>query len=117
MLETIQSIAVAAKINEIHMTKMQKRVVHGMAISLGLLLATSPVYAAEFNVGKKVDTVTAWVTTIAKGLSLICVLGMGVACAFGKASWKTAGQVLLGATIVYGAAEVVELLIKTTPAT
>src|ERR1700743_785349 len=58
----------------------------------------------------KADKAMEWVKTAVYTILVVAVMGSGVLAAFGRMSWATVGQVLVGAIVAGMATEVVDAL-------
>ncbi|TCV94755.1 TrbC/VIRB2 family protein [Luteibacter rhizovicinus] len=65
------------------------------------VLCTWPCIALAANdvIGDKSDIAVGWIRTAVKFVLVVAVLGSGLLAAFGRMSWTTVGQVLIGAVI------------------
>lgn len=72
----------------------------------GLALAQS----GDDIIGDKADTALDWIKRGVYFILVVAVLGAGVMAAFGRMSWKTVGQVLIGAIVAGVATAVVDAL-------
>jgi type IV secretory pathway VirB2 component (pilin) len=78
------------------------------AFVLGLMLA-QPVFA-QLDISSKATTAVEAIKTGVKFVLIVAVMGSGVLAAFGRMSWTTVGQVLIGSIIAGLATEVVSAL-------
>lgn len=67
---------------------------------------------AQLNVSEKATEAVTAIKTGVKFILVVAVLGSGVLAAFGRMSWTTVGQVLIGSIIAGLATEVVDALYK-----
>jgi type IV secretory pathway VirB2 component (pilin) len=58
----------------------------------------------------KADKALEWIKTAVQTILVVSVMGSGVLAAFGRMSWSTVGQVLIGAIVAGMASEVVTAL-------
>lgn len=80
------------------------------ALFMTLCLVTPfPSYAQDI-IGEKASTAVEWIKRGVYFILVIAVIGSGVLAAFGRMSWATVGQVLVGAIIAGLATEVVDAL-------
>lgn len=94
-------------------TKKSSWLAHGLTLSatavlVGLLLA-QPAFA-QLNIDAKATTAVEAIKTGVKFVLIVAVMGSGVLAAFGRMSWTTVGQVLIGSIIAGLATEVVSAL-------
>lgn len=78
---------------------------------VGLLMLVAPDMAmAQSIIDEKADSALAWIRRAVYFILVVAVLGSGVLAAFGRMSWATVGQVLIGAIVAGVATEVVSAL-------
>lgn len=83
----------------------------GLMAILGLLMLVVPEVAmAQSIIDEKADSALAWIRRAVYFILVVAVLGSGVLAAFGRLSWATVGQVLIGAIVAGVATEVVSAL-------
>jgi type IV secretory pathway VirB2 component (pilin) len=58
----------------------------------------------------KSDSAVSWIKTAVHAILVVAVIGSGVMAAFGRMSWATVGQVIIGAVVAGLATEVVDAL-------
>lgn len=75
---------------------------------IGLALA-QPAFA-QLDISSKATTAVEAIKTGVKFVLIVAVMGSGVLAAFGRMSWTTVGQVLIGSIIAGLATEVVSAL-------
>lgn len=82
-----------------------------IALVIGaMLLATPELAFAQSIIDEKADSALAWIRRAVYFILVVAVLGSGVLAAFGRMSWATVGQVLIGAIVAGVATEVVGAL-------
>jgi type IV secretory pathway VirB2 component (pilin) len=74
----------------------------------GLVLA-QPAFA-QLDISAKAETAVTAIKTGVRFILIVAVMGSGVLAAFGRMSWTTVGQVLIGSIIAGLATEVVSAL-------
>jgi type IV secretory pathway VirB2 component (pilin) len=81
---------------------------------VGALFVLMPQYAfAQDLIGSKAEKALEWIKTAVHTILVVSVIGSGVLAAFGRMSWATVGQVLIGAVVAGVATEVVDALYAT----
>lgn len=91
----------------------RKTLMFGLAL---VLLAGSEwafAQAAGGGLQGKADTALQWIKTAVYTILVVAVMGSGVMAAFGRMSWSTVGQVIVGAIVAGMATEVVTALYGT----
>lgn len=82
-----------------------------LAAVFGLMLLLAPdVAMAQSIIDEKADAALTWIRRAVYFILVVAVLGSGVLAAFGRMSWATVGQVLIGAIVAGVATEVVSAL-------
>jgi type IV secretory pathway VirB2 component (pilin) len=61
----------------------------------------------------KSNSAVSWIKTAVHAILVVSVIGSGVLAAFGRMSWATVGQVIIGAVVAGLATEVVDALYGT----
>lgn len=83
----------------------------GLAFVLGLTMLLAPEVAmAQSIIDEKADSALSWIRRAVYFILVVAVMGSGVLAAFGRMSWATVGQVLIGAIVAGVAVEVVSAL-------
>lgn len=78
---------------------------------VGMMMLVLPETAmAQDIIGTKGTTAMAWIKRAVYFILVVAVMGSGVLAAFGRMSWATVGQVLIGAIVAGLATEVVTAL-------
>lgn len=77
---------------------------------IAMLLALMPEWAFAQDLAGKADKALEWIKTGVHTILVVSVIGSGVLAAFGRMSWSTVGQVLVGAIVAGVATEVVDAL-------
>lgn len=80
------------------------------ALCLLAVLAMPEAAMAQSIIDDKADTALDWIKRGVYFILVVAVLGAGVMAAFGRMSWKTVGQVLIGAIVAGVATAVVDAL-------
>lgn len=78
-----------------------------VAVSSTLVPATA---VAQDIISDKAESAMEWIKQAVYFILVVAVLGSGVLAAFGRMSWGTVGQVLIGAIVAGLATEVVDAL-------
>jgi type IV secretory pathway VirB2 component (pilin) len=94
-----------------HSPRLRRAARLGLVSVLLALVLAQPAFAQLDVSGKATEAVTA-IKTGVKFILVVAVLGSGVLAAFGRMSWTTVGQVLVGSIIAGMATEVVDALYK-----
>lgn len=82
-----------------------------LTLIAGLLMLVVPEIAMAQNIlDQKADEAMTWIRRAVYFILVVAVLGSGVLAAFGRMSWATVGQVLVGAIVAGLATEVVAAL-------
>jgi Ca2+/Na+ antiporter len=82
-----------------------------LTVVVGLMMLFAPDLAhAQSIIDEKADSALAWIRRAVYFILVVAVLGSGVLAAFGRMSWATVGQVLVGAIVAGVATEVVSAL-------
>ena len=82
-----------------------------LTVVVGLMMLFAPDLAhAQSIIDEKADSALAWIRRAVYFILVVAVLGSGVLAAFGRMSWATVGQVLIGAIVAGVATEVVSAL-------
>lgn len=83
-----------------------------LALAITLFIIVKPEWAfAQAGGGSlegKSEVAMKWIKSAVYTILLVAVMGSGVLAAFGRMSWATVGQVLVGAVVAGMATEVVE---------
>lgn len=79
-------------------------------LGLATLLVLMPEWAFAQDLAGKADKALEWIKTGVHTILIVAVIGSGVLAAFGRMSWSTVGQVLVGAIVAGVATEVVDAL-------
>ncbi len=80
-----------------------------VVLAAAMLLVPDLAYAQSI-IDEKADSALAWIRRAVYFILVVAVLGSGVLAAFGRMSWATVGQVLIGAIVAGVATEVVGAL-------
>jgi type IV secretory pathway VirB2 component (pilin) len=75
-----------------------------------------PEFAFAQDLGEltsKSNSAVSWIKTAVHAILVVSVIGSGVMAAFGRMSWATVGQVIIGAVVAGLATEVVDALYGT----
>ena len=95
-------------------SKMTSMVPYMLAMLLvGALVLLMPQFAFAQDIGAKAKQALDWIKTAVHTILVVSVIGSGVLAAFGRMSWATVGQVLIGAVVAGVATEVVDALYGT----
>jgi len=78
--------------------------------AMTLLPGVAMAQSGDDIIGDKADTALDWIKRGVYFILVVAVLGAGVMAAFGRMSWKTVGQVLIGAIVAGVATAVVDAL-------
>jgi type IV secretory pathway VirB2 component (pilin) len=62
------------------------------------------------DLSSKSNDAVSWIKTAVHAILVVSVIGSGVMAAFGRMSWSTVGQVIIGAVVAGLATEVVDAL-------
>ncbi|HEV7775641.1 MAG TPA: TrbC/VirB2 family protein [Luteibacter sp.] len=81
-----------------------------MMLLVGTLFLLLPQFAFAQDIGAKAEKALEWIKTAVHTILVVSVIGSGVLAAFGRMSWATVGQVLIGAVVAGVATEVVDAL-------
>jgi type IV secretory pathway VirB2 component (pilin) len=81
-----------------------------LLLSTAMLLVLMPEWAFAQDLAGKADKALEWIKTGVHTILVVSVIGSGVLAAFGRMSWSTVGQVLVGAIVAGVATEVVDAL-------
>lgn len=82
-----------------------------IAALVGVMMLAMPEMAmAQSIIDEKADSALQWIRRAVYFILVVAVLGSGVLAAFGRMSWTTVGQVLIGAIVAGVATEVVSAL-------
>lgn len=82
-----------------------------IAALVGVMMLAMPEMAmAQSIIDEKADSALQWIRRAVYFILVVAVLGSGVLAAFGRMSWATVGQVLIGAIVAGVATEVVGAL-------
>jgi type IV secretory pathway VirB2 component (pilin) len=81
-----------------------------LALGIATLLILIPEFAFAQDLAGKADKALEWIKTGVHTILVVSVIGSGVLAAFGRMSWSTVGQVLVGAIVAGVATEVVDAL-------
>lgn len=82
-----------------------------IAALVGVMMLAMPEMAmAQSIIDEKADSALQWIRRAVYFILVVAVLGSGVLAAFGRMSWATVGQVLIGAIVAGVATEVVSAL-------
>jgi type IV secretory pathway VirB2 component (pilin) len=82
-----------------------------IALLVGVMMLAMPEMAmAQSIIDEKADSALQWIRRAVYFILVVAVLGSGVLAAFGRMSWATVGQVLIGAIVAGVATEVVSAL-------
>lgn len=79
-------------------------------VSIAMALVLIPEWAFAQDLASKADKALEWIKTGVHTILVVSVIGSGVLAAFGRMSWSTVGQVLVGAIVAGVATEVVDAL-------
>jgi type IV secretory pathway VirB2 component (pilin) len=81
-------------------------------LCLVIVMAMAPewAFAQSGGLSGKADKALEWIKTAVYTILVVSVMGSGVMAAFGRMSWPTVGQVLVGAIVAGMATEVVTAL-------
>jgi len=98
-------------------TKKAKRWQQAGALALACcayaLVMTEPAYAAGGGVEKVLQNIVELLTgNTARLLAIIAVIIVGIGWAFGRIDMKYAGGVVVGLAVVFGASDIVGMLMK-----
>jgi type IV secretory pathway VirB2 component (pilin) len=77
---------------------------------VGSLIMLMPELAHAKDLADGAEKALEWIKTAVQTILVVSVMGSGVLAAFGRMSWSTVGQVLVGAIVAGMASEVVEAL-------
>lgn len=80
------------------------------ALFVLLAMVMPEVAMAQSIIDEKADSALKWIKRAVYFILVVAVLGSGVMAAFGRMSWATVGQVLIGAIVAGLATEVVSAL-------
>jgi type IV secretory pathway VirB2 component (pilin) len=75
-----------------------------------ILLIPQLAFAQDVGIADKANKALDWIKTAVHTILVVAVIGSGVLAAFGRMSWATVGQVLIGAVVAGVASEVVTAL-------
>jgi type IV secretory pathway VirB2 component (pilin) len=105
-------MATIAKTPSVHAQNSMSRLVPCMLMMLlvGTLFLLLPQFAFAQDIGAKAEKALEWIKTAVHTILVVSVIGSGVLAAFGRMSWATVGQVLIGAVVAGVATEVVDAL-------
>jgi type IV secretory pathway VirB2 component (pilin) len=81
-----------------------------MMLLVAALFLLMPQFAFAQDIGAKAEKALEWIKTAVHTILVVSVIGSGVLAAFGRMSWTTVGQVLIGAVVAGVATEVVDAL-------
>lgn len=81
-----------------------------LLLGIATLLILMPDWAFAQDLASKADKALEWIKTGVHTILVVSVIGSGVLAAFGRMSWSTVGQVLVGAIVAGVATEVVDAL-------
>lgn len=84
-----------------------------LLLSILMLLVLMPEWAFAQDISAKADKALQWIKTAVHTILIVAVIGSGVLAAFGRMSWTTVGQVLVGSIVAGVATEVVDALYGT----
>jgi type IV secretory pathway VirB2 component (pilin) len=84
-----------------------------LLMSIAMLLVLMPEWAFAQELAAKAEKALEWIKTGVHTILVVSVIGSGVLAAFGRMSWSTVGQVLVGAIVAGVATEVVDALYGT----
>lgn len=90
---------------------------HYLAVSLVLAAIAFMLFCPEIalaqdlaDLSTKSNSAVSWIKTAVHAILVVAVIGSGVMAAFGRMSWATVGQVIIGAVVAGLATEVVDAL-------
>lgn len=90
---------------------------HNIALLLGMALFALAIFFPELALAQdlggldaKSNSAVNWIKTAVHAILVVAVIGSGVMAAFGRMSWATVGQVIIGAVVAGLATEVVDAL-------
>ena len=90
---------------------------HNIALLLGMTLFALAIFFPELALAQDLGSLDAkstsavnWIKTAVHAILVVSVIGSGVMAAFGRMSWATVGQVIIGAVVAGLATEVVDAL-------
>lgn len=89
------------------MSDRRARQVIGVAGALALLSIAQPALADGTAIESGLNTIKAWMTTIASVVGVIAVMAVGYAKLTGRMDWGRAVTVLIGIGIIFSAATIV----------
>ncbi|HEY4146686.1 TrbC/VirB2 family protein [Pinirhizobacter sp.] len=92
-----------------HSPRLRRAARLGLIASLVALVLAQPAFA-QLDISSKATTAVNAIKNGVKFILVVAVLGSGVLAAFGRMSWTTVGQVLIGSIIAGLATEVVDAL-------
>lgn len=81
-----------------------------MALVVGMMAIAPQTAFAQDIISDKAESAMEWIKKAVYFILVVAVLGSGVLAAFGRMSWATVGQVLIGAIVAGLATEVVDAL-------
>jgi type IV secretory pathway VirB2 component (pilin) len=81
-----------------------------MMALLGSVIMLIPELACAKDLAEGAQKALEWIKTAVQTILVVSVMGSGVLAAFGRMSWSTVGQVLVGAIVAGMATEVVDAL-------
>ena len=83
----------------------------GLAIFAFILSCPNLALAQDLgSLTTKSNSAVSWIKTAVHAILVVSVIGSGVLAAFGRMSWATVGQVIIGAVVAGLATEVVDAL-------
>lgn len=108
-MNTIASNSYSRRIDRLQ----RNQALPSLAITALLVFAMSAfpesAYAQDI-ISEKAESAMEWIKTAVYFILVVAVLGSGVMASFGRMSWATVGQVLVGAIVAGLATEVVDAL-------
>jgi len=84
-----------------------------LSLALFAFVLLCPAIALAQDLGSlttKSNSAVSWIKTAVHAILVVSVIGSGVMAAFGRMSWATVGQVIIGAVVAGLATEVVDAL-------
>lgn len=77
------------------------------------LVMTEPAYAAGGGIESVLQNIVDLLTgNVARLLAIIAIIIVGIGWAFGRLDMKHAGGVVVGVAVIFGAAEIVDMMMK-----
>ncbi len=89
----------------------ETKVLVGATILLAVALSVAAADPAHAGVAEVLEKVIEYINgKVARSLAILAVMLLGIGWWFGSVDWKRAGGIIFGIGIVFGAAEIVDLI-------